>query len=514
MSRWHLRQECTVTEWNITRKRPEYGHEGWLPVSGISFGTDGWRAVIAEEFTFANVRCVCQAVANHLEARGLREKGVVIGFDTRFLAEKFALAAAEVMAGNGIRVYLCKKHTPTPVVAHAVAVRRAGGALMLTASHNPAEYLGIKFILDYAGPALPDDIAPIVSCMADVLAAGRANRQELARAFERGLVEIIEPKENYFRHLEKLLDLAAISRSGLSMVADPMHGAGLGYLEEILARHGCRVTAIRNWRDPLFGGSLPEPTSLHLRPLAAKVRETGADVGLALDGDADRLGVVDADGRFYSPNEILILFMEYLIKERGWQGVVARTVATTHMLDRIAARYGFQVVETPVGFKYIGQVMREQDAFLGGEESGGVSIRGHVPEKDGILASLLFVEMLARTGKKPLALLSDIYSRFGQLYSERLDLRVSEAVKEQMLENMRSWAPQELCGVPVVSFSRVDGHKAVLADGSWCLVRASGTEPVFRIYAEAGTVEGKQAVQAAVKQALCANVKEEEACTI
>jgi alpha-D-glucose phosphate-specific phosphoglucomutase len=483
-------------------------------MSEIKFGTDGWRAVIAEDFTFANVRCVCQAVANHLEARGLQGKGVVIGYDTRFLAEKFALTAAEVLAGNGIRVFLCKKHVPTPVVAHAVAARRAGGALMLTASHNPAEYLGIKFIPDYAGPALPDDIAPIVSCLDEVFASGKVNRKLLALAFERGQVEIIEPKEDYFRHLESLLDFTVISRSGLSVVVDPMHGAGLGYLEEILARHGCRVTAIRNWRDPMFGGSLPEPTSLHLRALAAKVRETGADIGLALDGDADRLGVVDADGRFYSPNEILILFMEYLISKRGWQGVVARTVATTHMLDRIAARYGFQVVETPVGFKYIGQVMREQDAFLGGEESGGVSIRGHVPEKDGILASLLFVEMLAGTGKKPFDLLNDIYSRFGPLYSERLDLRVSEAVKGQMLENLSNWAPQELCGVPVVSISRVDGHKLILADGGWCLVRASGTEPVFRIYVEADSVQGKQALQEEVKKVLCANVKEEVACII
>jgi len=478
----------------------------------VRFGTDGWRAVIAEEFTFANVRCVCQAVARHLAARGLEGKGVVIGFDTRFLAEKFALAAAEVMAGNGIHVYLCKKHTPTPVVAYAVAARKAGGALMLTASHNPAEYLGIKFIPDYAGPALPADIEPIVSCMADVLASGRANRQALVLALEQGLVEIIKPKKEYFSHLEKLLDFAAISRSGLSVVVDPMHGAGLGYLEEMLARHGCRVTAIRNWRDPLFGGSLPEPTALHLRALAAKVRETGADLGLALDGDADRLGVVDADGRYYSPNEILILFMEYLVNERGWQGVVARTVATTHMLDRIAASYGLRVVETPVGFKYIGQVMREQDAILGGEESGGVSIRGHVPEKDGILASLLFVEMLARTGKKPLELLQEIYSRFGPLYSERLDLRVSEAAKEQMLENMQAWEPRELGGVPVAAFSRVDGHKAVLADGTWCLVRPSGTEPVFRIYVEAATVQGQQTLLEAVKKVLCANVKEEGAC--
>jgi alpha-D-glucose phosphate-specific phosphoglucomutase len=481
-------------------------------MSEISFGTDGWRAIIAEGFTFANVRCVSQAIARRLLNLGLKDNGVVVGFDTRFLADKFALVVAEVMAGNGIKVYLCKKHTPTPVVAHAVIVNRAGGAVMLTASHNPAEYLGIKFIPAFAGPALPADIEPITSCMADILQTGAVNRHNLAQAWEKGLVDIIEPKDDYSRHLETLIDFEAISAAGIKVVVDPMYGAGIGYLDTILESHGCDVSTIHNERDPLFGGSLPEPTSHHLKELAEKVRETESDIGVALDGDADRLGVVDPWGRFFSPNEILTLFLEYLVKSRGWHGAVARTVATTHMLDRMAEHYGLPVVETPVGFKYIGQAMREQDAFIGGEESGGVSIRGHIPEKDGILASLLFIEMLAKTGKTAKQLLADISARFGPLYSERLDLRTSTEAKDEIVRNMEKWEPTSVAGIPVASLSRLDGLKIILENGNWLLVRASGTEPVFRIYVEAASEDAKKELQQEVKRTLCVHAKEEVPC--
>jgi alpha-D-glucose phosphate-specific phosphoglucomutase len=483
-------------------------------MSEISFGTDGWRAVIAEGFTFANVRCVSEAIARHLSAQGLGERGIVVGFDTRFLAEKFALVVAEVMAGNNTRVFLCKKHTPTPVVAHAVTVLRAGGAAMLTASHNPAEYLGIKFIPAFAGPALPSDIEPIVACMADILQSGTVNRHNLALAFERGLVEIIEPQEDYRRHVKTLIDLDSIGKAGLKIAIDPMYGAGIGYLDSILAAHGCKVEAINNYRDPLFGGSLPEPAGHHLNKLSALVQKTGAHLGLALDGDADRLGVIDPEGKFYSPNEILILFLDYLVRSRGWRGPVARTVATTHMLDRICDRFGFPVVETPVGFKYIGQAMREQDAFLGGEESGGISIRGHVPEKDGILAGLLFAEMLAKTGKTARQLLCGIYDRYGRVYSERIDLRTTPEAREEILARMNSWQPDAVAGLPVTARSRLDGLKLVLADGSWLLVRPSGTEPVFRIYAEANTEKQKETIQQEVKATLCPHLREGTLCQI
>ncbi|MDW7651786.1 MAG: phosphoglucomutase/phosphomannomutase family protein [Bacillota bacterium] len=479
----------------------------------ITFGTDGWRAIIAEDFTFANVRCVAQAIAQHLKDQDLQEQGIVVGFDTRFLAEKFALVVAEVMTGNGIKTYLCKKHTPTPAVAFAVMHYNAGGAVMLTASHNPAEYLGIKFIPAYAGPALPSDIAPIVACMADILRTGTVDRYTLNQAWERGLLEMIEPLPDYTRHLETLIDFAAIKQAGIHAVVDPMYGAGIGYLEEILGGHECKVDAIHNWRDPLFGGSLPEPTSLHMNSLIHKVKELKADIGVALDGDADRLGVVDPHGRYYSPNEILVLFMEYLVQNRGFKGPVARTVATTHMLDRMAEHYGFSVVETPVGFKYIGQVLREKDAFLGGEESGGVSMRGHIPEKDGIFAALLFMEMLARTGKKADQLLREISEKYGPLYSERIDLRTTAEAKQDILSNMQKWQPAKLAGTPVKKKTEIDGLKIILENGNWCLVRASGTEPVFRIYVEAASEKEKKAIQEDVKAALCAQAREgEEPC--
>ena len=476
----------------------------------ITFGTDGWRAIIAEDFTFDNVRCVSQAIAQHLKDEGLAKRGIVIGYDTRFLAEKFALVVAEIMSGNNIMTYLCKKHTPTPTVAHAVTVHNAGGAVMLTASHNPAEYLGIKFIPAYAGPALPGDIAPIVACLVDIQRTGTVDRFSLTHAWEKGLVEMIEPMDDYVAHVETLVDFAAIKEAGIHVVVDPMYGAGIGYLDQMLAKHGCQVDTIHNWRDPLFGGALPEPTSLHLNSLAEKVKETKADIGVALDGDADRLGVIDPTGRYYSPNEILVLFTEYLVQSRGWKGTVARTVATTHMLDRIAAHYGFPVVETPVGFKYIGQAMREQDAFIGGEESGGVSIRGHVPEKDGILGSLLFIEMLAKTGKTAAQLLEEISERFGPLFSERIDLRTTVEAKDEIIRNMENWEPTELAGTAVASYSRIDGLKIVLEDGNWCLVRASGTEPVFRIYVEASSEETKKEIEVDVKRVLCAQAKEGE----
>jgi phosphomannomutase len=334
------------------------------------------------------------------------------------------------------------------------------------------------------------------------------DRFSLTHAWEKGLVEFIEPKGDYMAHVESMIDFAAIRAAGLRVAVDPMYGAGIGYLEELLSRHGCPVDAIHNWRDPLFGGSLPEPTAAHLQELMQKVRETGAGLGVALDGDADRLGVVDPQGRYFSPNEILVLFMEYLVHTRGWRGPVARTVATTHMLDRMAQHYGFPVVETPVGFKYIGQAMREQDAFIGGEESGGVSIRGHIPEKDGILASLLFVEMLAKTGKTAARLLQEIAERFGPLYSERVDLRTTPEAKDEIVRKMESWQPMAVAGVPVRSMSRVDGLKIIMQNGDWCLVRPSGTEPVFRIYVEAASEAAKAAIVQDVKRTLCSHAKE------
>jgi alpha-D-glucose phosphate-specific phosphoglucomutase len=468
----------------------------------ITFGTDGWRAIIAADFTFTNVSYVAQAIAHYLQQEGLAERGLVVGYDTRFLADRFAQVVTEVMAGNGIHTYLCVKYAPTPAVAHAVLAQRAGGAVMLTASHNPAEYLGIKFIPHYAGPALPAEIDPIVANLQQVVQSGKVRQLTLTGARRQGLVTELEPLPAYTAHVESLLDFTAIKKAGLKVVVDPMYGAGIGYVESILSKHGCAVTAIHNRRDPLFGGKLPDPSAAHLEALRQQVQADGADLGVALDGDADRLGVIDPDGRYYSPNEILTLFMEYLLQERGCSGAVARTVATTHMLDRLAEHYGCPVLETPVGFKYIGQALREQNAFLGGEESGGVSINGHLPEKDGIFAALLFIEMLAKTGQTAAALLDSIKERFGPVYTERLDLRTTAADKTAVMEKMAHWQPPILAGREVAAVNRLDGLKLILDNGSWCLVRPSGTEPVFRIYTEAASEAEKTLIQNEVKKSL------------
>ena len=472
----------------------------------ISFGTDGWRAVIADDFTFANIRRVSQAIALHLQEKKLARQGIVIGFDTRFLAEEFAQAVAEVMAGNGIRVYLCARHAPTPAVAYAVKNLKAGGAVMLTASHNPPQYSGIKFIPDYAGPAMPEDVDPIVANLQRITDGGKIKILPLSQAKRDGLLEAADPLPAYARHLEKLIDFAAIREAGIKAVFDPMYGAGMNYLDVILAEHGCELEVIHNWRDPLFGGSLPDPSFRHLKELLERVRESGANIGLALDGDGDRLGAVDGDGRFFSPNEILALFLEYLITYRGERGAVARTVATTHLLDRIAGHYGLSVVETPVGFKYIGCALREQGAFLGGRKAAG-SVPAATFRKKTVFSPPCCFGDAGQDREKAAELLAGIQSRFGPVYSERLDFHCP-AEKETILNAMQEWQPKELAGVPVVSVNRIDGVKTVLANGSWCLIRPSGTEPVFRLYVEAGSGKRKTIAKGNKGNFLCPRQEE------
>jgi alpha-D-glucose phosphate-specific phosphoglucomutase len=462
----------------------------------IKFGTDGWRGVIAADFTFANVVLVAGAIADFVIAHNLAGRGVVVGYDNRFLSERFAGAVAEVLGGRGIRVYLARKVVPTPVVAFAVKYYNAGGAVMLTASHNPPEYNGIKFIPEYAGPALPEITSEIEEHI------GRRQRGGTAptRAGNGPSRELIDPQAAYSQHLLDLLDTETIRRAGLSVVVDPLYGAGIGYLEELLGGLGAQVSALHNRRDPLFGGSLPDPSAAKLGRLRETVLREGAHLGLGLDGDADRLGVIDADGTYISPNQLLALVYYHLVTRRRWDGPVARTVATTHLVDRIARDRGQEVIETPVGFKFIGQALLERDCVVGGEESGGLSIRGHVPEKDGILAGMLAAEMVAAHGKPLKALLQEVGNAYGHLFSARLDIRTAADKKSVILEKLRQLAPDQLAGQPVAGRFTVDGTKLVLADGAWVLVRASGTEPVFRIYTEAYSPEQVARIQSAIRQ--------------
>ncbi len=468
----------------------------------IKFGTDGWRAIIAKDFTFANCRAVTQGIASYINCNNLGKKGIVIGCDNRFMAEQFAQECARVMAGNGIKVILLKKAGPTPVTAFTVWEKETSGAIMITASHNPYYYSGIKFIPEYAGPALPDITDVIEKEVNRVLSEGKVYELDLAEAVKLGLYEECEIEREYRSHLLKLIKGEYFGQKSLKVVVNPMFGAGIGYLDQILAELGCEVRAINNYRDAFFGGNLPEPTAGNLGDLRRAVLAYEADLGLALDGDADRFGIIDRNGEFINANRFMSLLLDHLIKTRSFRGPVCRSLATTHMLDRIARKNGLSVIETPVGFKYIGEALRDKACMLGGEESGGLSIFGHIPEKDGILACLLAAEMVAYNGKSLEESSGDLTNEYGTVQSRRTDIEVSNEDKNLILEKIADYSPKTVAGLKVDSLSRVEGSKIVLEDGSWVLVRPSGTEPLFRVYVEAGDKSMMEAIQEEVGRSL------------
>lgn len=468
----------------------------------IKFGTDGWREIIANEFTFQNVKYVTQAIADYICSHDMCGRGVVIGFDNRFLSDRFAKAVAEVLTGNEIKVFMTGKATPTPVTAFAVKHFRAAGAVMLTASHNPPEYNGLKFIPEYAGPALPYITNEIEANVNKVLEKLKYNELRYDKAAAQGLITEIDPFEEYIAHLKTVVDLQAIGQANLKIVVDPMFGAGIGYLDRILQEAGCAVKVIHGYRDPLFGGSMPEPSAKVLTELHQQVLAEKADLGLAMDGDADRFGIIDSDGTYIIPNQVLYLVYYHLLNCRGLRGPVARTVATTHMLDKIASAYGQVVDETPVGFKYIGESMMKKGSILGGEESGGLSIAGHIPEKDGILATSLIAELVAVEKMPVREILKKIDEKYGSLVSERIDIHTTPENKETVLSTLKDAAPPEIAGMPVTKTLAIDGKKFYLAEGSWVLIRASGTEPLFRIYVETDNREKLKMIQQAVREML------------
>lgn len=439
----------------------------------IKFGTDGWRAVISDEFTFENVRKVARAIALYLAGRG----PLIVGYDSRFLADKFAEEVVKVMEEAGIDCLLTERDTPTPIVAWSVIDKKAAGAVMLTASHNPAEYCGIKFIPHYAGPA--------TESITSQLQENSNQELDFPGADKKGRVERFEPRQRYSRYIESFVDLDLIRRAKLKIVYDPMHGSGRGYLDRILPV----FETIHAERDVMFGGNSPEPSDEHLGELKKKVLEFSADAGLANDGDADRFGVVDEKGKFLHPNQVLPLLFYYLVKEKGYSGAVVRSVATTHLIDRIAKQFKVKVYETPVGFKYIAELMMKEDIIIGGEESGGLSIKGHIPEKDGILAGLLVVEMLARWRKALSKIWEELVSMFGETYNTRLNLSLDETAKNKFMEKLQRESSKEIAGIKIEEMERLDGVKILLVDGSWVLARPSGTEPLVRIYAESDRQE-------------------------
>lgn len=465
----------------------------------IKFGTSGWRGILAEDFTLENVRIVIQAIADYLKDNGLGERGLVIGHDSRFFGKRFAHEAARILAGAGISSFVCKDDTPTPVIAHEIMHRQTDGAINFTASHNPYEYNGIKFSTGWGGPALPEVTTEIARRANAMLGEICYRDMPLDQAVRRGLVEEIDPMPDYLSSLQSKVDLEAIGRSGMSVVFDPMYGAGRNYVDGLLVDAGLLVQTINGTRDPYFGGMPPDPGPNHLNDLAGHVRQDHKIVlGLATDGDADRYGIIDADGHFIEPNYILALLYDYLLRRKNEAGDAARSVATSHLIDAVAAHHGFAVRETPVGFKYIGEFIRDNEIVIGGEESAGLSMRGHVPDKDGILACLLVAEMVAVEGKTIAQLLKDLYLRVGEFHTARVNLRLSLDLAESFDRKMSS-PPERLAGKAVAEIVQIDGVKMLFADGTWVLYRKSGTEPVVRVYTEARSEESlKELTQAAV----------------
>jgi len=457
--------------------------------SPIKFGTDGWRGIIAQDFTFDNVRICAQAAANHLKQTGLASRGLVIGYDTRFASEDFAQAAAEVVAANGIKVYLCSKATPTPVISYGVPARRAGGAIIITASHNPPQWNGFKYKSEDGASAPTEVITELEKHIGDINTSSQMNQMPLAKALEQGLVEYIDLNPVYLKQIASLIDLNelgdGLGRAGLKIVVDPMYGAGTGYFRMLLGDQAIKLIEINSECNPTFPGmQQPEPIAGNLTRLSAKVVATKASVGIATDGDADRLGIIDEKGNFITQLQVFALLALYLLEIRGQRGAIVKTLTTTNMLYRLGKLFNVPVYETAVGFKYVAPVMLSENALIGGEESGGYGFRGHVPERDALLAGLYFLDLMVKTGKTPSQLLEYLYSKVGPHYYHRVDIEFPEDERPRIANRLRESHPRSIDRVKLVMKDTLDGFRFTLADNSWLLVRFSGTEPLLRIYAE------------------------------
>ena len=450
--------------------------------SPIKFGTSGWRGLIADDFTFANVRLAVTAIAEHVTAKKASPT-LLVGYDTRFYSEEFSALAVAILQRHGVRALLCDTFTPTPAVAYEIQRSKLDGAINFTASHNPAQYHGLKFSSADAGPALPEVTKDIEARAAKLFAAGGV---PAVKATDKP-VEKTNLRENYLKRLEELVNFDVLKNAKTRFVVDALHGCGAGYLNQILAMHGVPVETIRAERDVLFDGTGPDVSEENLAPLRNLVLSSKASAGLATDGDADRFGIVDSDGSWVQPNLILGLVYDYLVESRGWKMPAARSVATSELVDAAAKSHGQTTFQTPVGFKYIGQLIREDKIALGGEESAGLTIRGHVPEKDGILACLLVAEMMAARGASVAELVQALFKKVGRSFAPtRENLHLSDEQKAVAIEKSKTDA-STLLGRKVQSIDRTDGAKFAFEDGSWMLLRLSGTEPLLRLYVEAET---------------------------
>ena len=465
----------------------------------IHFGTDGWRAVISDTFTFHNLRLVGQAIADAVgsehwlngktTAENIDSHKMVVGYDTRFLSDRYAADIARVLAANGYKVLLSQSDAPTPVISFTVLHQGAIGGVMITASHNAPRYNGVKLKAAYGGSALPEQCRRVEVYLNDNEARGRGpNQVDFDQARQAGLIQRFNPLPAYYDHLRTLINFDLIAENPQRIVVDSMYGSGRGVIKGILQGTGCEVQEIRAELNPGFGGVHPEPISRYLGALASAISTGMGDLGLVTDGDADRIGAMDGRGNFVDPHKIMALSLRYLVEKRGWRGPVIRTVSTTSMIDRLAEHYGLPMHETPVGFNHIADYMLQGDVLIGGEESGGISFRGHIPEGDGILMGLLLLEIVATSGKTLYELVENLLEEVGPSFYQRSDLRLRHPVsKEAMSRSLVEDAPAEIGGMKVASISTVDGVKYMISDGSWLLIRPSGTEPVLRVYAEGRT---------------------------
>ena len=463
--------------------------------TGIRFGTSGWRAIVAEEFTVANIRLAIAGIAAYVNTQPEPHR-VLVGRDPRFLGESFVDIAARVLAGAAVTPIVIPQPAPTPAIAYAVRTMKTSGAVNFTASHNPPEYNGIKFSTHDGAPALPEVTKHIEAAVASLQQSGTVipRADPPAHGFETADV-----KPAFLKRLAELVDLKAISKSKIKIVYDPFWGAGRGYSSDILREAGVTVETVHDYRDVLFGGHAPEPDDHLLGDARAKMKEIGAALGIATDGDADRFGIVDADGTFIQPNYIIALLFDYLVETRGWRNGVAKSVATTNLINALADFHKIPLYETPVGFKYIGELINGDKIAIGGEESAGLTIRGHVPEKDGVLAGLLIAEMVAVRGKSLGVQLKELFAKVGSFYPIRANFRLTSQGMVVFTEKLKA-DPTELGGRKVTQVVRTDGLKLVLADGSWVCYRLSGTEPVVRAYTEARGERDVEALSAAAEK--------------
>ncbi|HEX8960588.1 MAG TPA: phosphoglucomutase/phosphomannomutase family protein [Geobacteraceae bacterium] len=448
----------------------------------IKFGTDGWRGVIARDFTFDNLSLVAQATMDYLHSQGLAGKGVVIGYDRRFLSREFAERVVEIAAGNGIKSWLSDCCAPTPAVSWGVRELKAGCGVMITASHNPPRYNGFKVKEAFGGSARPATTRALEEVVARNIGSGRGVQEmPLSEAQASGLVELTDLRSGYFRQLAHYVDLELIRKAGIPVVVDPMYGAGTGFIPELLPG----AAEIHTADNPGFGGTPPEPTEEHLQELSALVKNGAYRVGLALDGDADRIGAVDETGEFFSSHRIFTVLLRHLHERKGLAGGVVKTVSTTRMVDILCRKFGLPLFETPIGFKHICELMLERDILMGGEESGGLGVKGHIPERDGILMGLLLLEAMASTGKGLRELLDATMDEIGHFSYRRIDLPIENSAKERLIGELCKGEIATIASRPVAERNFKDGFKYIFADGSWLLIRPSGTEPVLRLYSEA-----------------------------